>query len=108
MLTGGEDAGCMTGVARDVRWLRPAELTAVTAPVESKPRTAHQVTVYWSAAAFTKIRPPAVGSRSDRNSETRGGPVSSRATFRSVLALSSSSKVTFPSELTKAAVRGAL
>src|SRR5687768_12076228 len=61
----------------------------VTVRVDSKPRTLHQVTVYRSDAAFRKMRPlPVVGSRSERNTDTRGGPVSSRATLRSVLDLS--------------------
>ena len=70
--------------------------------VESKPRTLHQVTVYWSLAELTKTPPPALGSRSARNNATRGGPVSRRPTLRSVLALSPSRNVTLPSELTKA------
>ena len=71
--------------------------------VDSKPRTPHHVTVYWSAAAFAKTRPsPVLGSRSARNGAIRGGPVSNRATLRSVLARSSSSKVMLPSELTNA------
>ena len=77
---------------------------AVTPRCESKPWTPHQVTVYWSEAAFTKILPPAVGSRSARNGATRGGPVSSRDTSRSVLAWSASPNVMLPSELTNAAV----
>src|SRR4029078_13296201 len=77
----------------------------VTTRVESKPRTLHQVTVYWSAAALTKIFPvPCVGSRSAKNGATRGGPVRRRAMLRSVLDLSSSPKVMLPSELTNAAV----
>ena len=69
-----------------------------------EPRTPHHVTVlHRSAAAFAKTRPsPVLGSRSARNGAIRGGPVSSRATLRSVLAWSSSSKVTLPSELTNA------
>src|SRR3954463_14051678 len=80
--------------------------TVVVSP-ESKPRTAHQVTVYWSAAALTTPRPPDDGSRSERKAHTRGGPVSSRETLRSVLDLSSSPKVTLPSELTNALVASA-
>ena len=88
------------------RWCRRAAASpaVVTVRVESKPRTPHQVTVYWSAAALTKTRPPVLGSRSARNGATRGGPVSSRATLRSVLARSSSSNVMLPSELTNAVV----
>ena len=77
----------------------------LTVRVESKPRTLHQVTVYWSAAALTKILPePVVGSRSAKNGAMRGGPVTIRPRLRSVLALSSSPNVMLPSELTKAAV----
>src|SRR4051794_21016412 len=49
----------------------------VTVRAESNPRTPHQVTVYWSGAAFTNTFPvPAVGSRSAKKGATRGGPVS--------------------------------
>ena len=73
--------------------------------VESKPRTLHQVTVYASAAALTKTLPtPVDGSRSAKNGAMRGGPVTRRPMLRSVLALSSSTRVMLPSELTNAAV----
>ena len=78
---------------------------AVTDRVESNARTPHQVTVYWSDAAFTKILPlPVVGSRSAKNGATRGGPASILARLRSLLLLSSSPRVMLPSEFTKAAV----
>src|SRR5262249_12471776 len=58
----------------------------VTVRCESKPRTPHQVTVYWSVAAFTKTLPTDCdGSRSAKNGATGAGPVRRRATLRSVL-----------------------
>ena len=50
------------------------------------PRTAHKVTVNASAAFCTKTRPsPVEGSRSAKKGATRGGPVITRETLRSVL-----------------------
>ena len=66
-----------------------------------KPGTRHQVTVVRSAKVVAKTPPLTLGSRSARKGESRGGPESSRETFRGVLALSPSSKVRLPSELMK-------
>ena len=53
------------------------------------------------AAGVAFDTPPASeGSRSSNAGAIRGGPVRNRATFRSVLACSSITKVTLPSELT--------
>ena len=64
--------------------------------------TAHQVTVTASSPVCAYTPPPLDGSRSARKGAMRGAPESSRETLREVLALSASSKVMLPSELTKA------
>jgi len=69
----------------------------------SNPGTPHHVTVYVSLLALTKTAPPADGSRSANAAAMRGGPVRNRETSRSVLAVSDSPKVMFPSELMYAA-----
>ena len=79
----------------------------MTLPVASKSGTAHQVTVKASGAAFTKIPPPAEGSRSAKKGATRGAPERTRPRERAVVATSPSPKVRLPSEFTKAEARAA-
>ena len=68
--------------------------------VDSKPRTPHQVTTNASDADATYTPPAADGSRSAKNGAMRGGPPSRRAKPRVDDAVSASSKVRLPSELT--------
>ena len=84
-----------------------ANSTACTVTVcgRSKPGTAHHVTVVASAALSKKTSPPADGSRSAKNGAIRGAPDASRSSPRSVDALSPSSNVRLPSELTNSDVK---
>ena len=71
----------------------------------SKPGTAHQVTVVASGALSKKTRPPADGSRSAKKGAIRGAPEARRPRPRAVDALSASSNVRLPSELTNSDVK---
>ena len=62
--------------------------------------TAHQVTLNAFESPDVKTLPPAEGFKSAKNGAIRGGPVNSLDTDRSVLAVSPSPNVRFPSEFT--------
>src|SRR4029079_12194221 len=72
--------------------------------VLSNSGTSHQVMTSASPSVRRNTPAPFDGSRSAKIGATRGGPVRNRATFRSVLAWSSETKLTLPSELRKASV----
>ena len=84
-----------------------ANSTACTVIVcgSPKPGTAHQVIVTASGALSKNMRPPADGSRSAKNGAIRGAPEARRSSPRVVDALSASSNVRLPSELTNSEVK---